>query len=106
MTKKTTEAAILAHAKRTSKSLGLAVMRITLRQGAEVGWPDLIILGPNWGTLFMETKAPGKDATPIQRERARVICQYGHAYSKPDSKEAVEKALVSFAEYCLARGDK
>lgn len=104
--KRVTEATILAHAKRLSKQLGLATLRVTLRQGAEVGWPDLIVLGPNRGALFMETKAPGRDATPIQKERARVICQYGHAYCKPDSKGAVEKALVSFAEYCLALGEK
>lgn len=104
--KRVTEAAILAYAKKLSKALGLQPVRITLRQGAEVGWPDLIVLGPNRGALFMETKAPGKDASPIQRERARVICQYGHAYAKPDSKEAVEKALTGFAEYCIALGEK
>ena len=104
--KRVTEAAILAYAKKLSKALGLQPVRITLRQGAEVGWPDLIVLGPNRGALFMETKAPGKDSSPIQRERARVICQYGHAYAKPDSKEAVEKALTGFAEYCIALGEK
>lgn len=104
--KRVTEAAILAYAKKLSKALGLQPVRITLRQGAEVGWPDLIVLGPNKGALFMETKTLGKDASPIQRERARVICQYGHAYAKPDSKEAVEKALTGFAEYCIALGEK
>lgn len=102
--KRVTEAAILAHAKSLSKRLGLRFIRLSMRQGVEVGWPDVLVLGPNRGALFLETKAPGKPLRPIQKERARTICQYGHAYAKPDTFEAVDKALVGFAEYCIALG--
>lgn len=104
--KPVSESTILNYAKTLAKRLGLQPIRQTFRQGAEVGWPDLIVLGPNRGALFMETKAPKKKATPIQQERARVICSYGHAYCKPDSIEAVDKALMGFAQYCIALGEK
>lgn len=105
MTKKTTEAAILNYTKRLSKQLGLRFIRLSLRQGVEVGWPDVLVLGPNRGAMFLETKAPGKPLKPIQQERARTICMYGHAYAKPDSFEEVEKALKGFAEFCIALGE-
>lgn len=100
-----TEATILAHAKKVSKSLGLRFIRLSLRQGVEVGWPDVLILGPNRGAMFMETKRPKGELRPIQRERAKTICSYGHAYCAPDTKDAVDKALIGFAEYCLSFGE-
>jgi hypothetical protein len=97
----TPEAKILAHAKRCAKAHGLRFVRLSLRQGVEVGWPDVMILGPNRRVLFMETKAPGEPLRPIQAERKREIEFYGHDYCKPDSKAAVDKAVADFAMLCV-----
>jgi len=105
MTKPVSEAMILAFTKRLCKRLGLVSIRMTLRQGVEVGWPDVLVLGPAAGTLFIETKAPGKRLRPIQRERRRVIQALGHSYAKPDTCEAVAAALVAFRAKCDGEDD-
>lgn len=91
------EANILAYAKRRARALGFRPLRMTLRQGVEVGWPDLMILGPRRWVLFMETKAPGKPAAPIQLHRRDEIEALGHLWCKPDTRAAVDAALAHFA---------
>lgn len=104
------EAAILAHAKRQSKRLGLRFIRLSMRQGVEVGWPDVLILGPVGASIgdgkqvWFETKAPGKPLKPIQMVRRSEIESRGGLYDKPDTIEAVDAALHGFVKYCLAHG--
>ena len=101
-----TEATILKRLKTSAKARGLRVLRMSLRQGVEVGWPDTLILGPAADvllpTLFIETKAPGKPLKPIQEERRREIETRGGLYAKADSIEDVEAALETFAQFCKA----
>ena len=101
----TKEARVLARAKAQAKAHGLRAIRMAMQRGVEGGWPDLVILGPNRGVLFMETKRRGKPLTPLQEERRREIVEdYGHLYSKPDTNEAVDHAIKGFAEFCNRRG--
>lgn len=101
----TSEATILAHAKKTARAFGLRPVRLAFMRGVESGWPDLMILGPFGCVLFMETKRLGKPLTPVQAARRREIVEvYGHAYAKPDGREAVDRVLESFAEYCARKG--
>lgn len=101
----TSEATILKFAKESAKILKLRPLRVSMRQGVEAGWPDLFVFGPNRYILGVETKRPGATASPIQLERAREMSMFGHAWCKPDSKEAVAHALVNFARHCVGIGD-
>ena len=99
----TKEARVLARAKSQAKAHGLCAIRFAAQRGVEGGWPDLIILGPNKGVMFMETKRRGKPLTPLQEYRRTVIEGFGHLYSKPDTTEAVDYAIKGFAEFCNRR---
>lgn len=98
--KKETEKQILKHVKPFAKTLGLYALRISMRQGVEVGWPDTFVFGPN-NVLGIETKSPKKKATPMQLERARTMVAYGQCWSKCDSKADVEFTLTNFARLCV-----
>lgn len=94
------ESRILRAAKRAAKREGLLTVRLHFGPGAEVGWPDLQIIGPRRQILWMETKAPGGKVRPIQGERHRVLASYDHEVVVPFSvKEAVD-AISDFAEAC------
>jgi len=95
----TPEGRVVARLKKTCKELGLPFVRMSLRPGVAVGWPDFIILGPGGRTLWVETKAPGKDAKPIQKERARIITSMGCAWAKPDTPQKAEECVVSFSRW-------
>jgi len=96
----TTEREILKHARDYAKELGLYPLRVSQRPGVEVGWPDLFIFGPGH-VLGLETKRPGKGATPIQKERGKTMVAYGQAWSKADSKHDAEFTLMNFARFCV-----
>jgi hypothetical protein len=100
MMKKETEKQILAHVKKYAKELGLRPLRIAMRQGVETGWPDNLVFGPG-KLLGLETKSPGKKATPMQLERAKTMIAYGHYWAKCDSKLDVEFTLTNFAKVCI-----
>jgi hypothetical protein len=101
--KKETEKQILAHVKKFSKELGLYALRVSMRPGVEAGWPDNLIFGPGH-VLGLETKSPGKKATPLQLERAKTMVAYGQYWAKCDSKHDVEFTLTNFAKACV--GDR
>ncbi len=82
------------------KKLGLRALRVSMRPGVEVGWPDWLIFGPNH-VLGLETKRPGKDATPIQKERGKTMVAYGQSWSKIDSVDDLRFSLLNFAKYCV-----
>ena len=102
----TKEATILAYAKRLSKQLDFEYIRLAFLPGTAAGWPDVMVLGNDRAVLWVETKALGKPLEPLQVHRRDTLLARGHHYCKPDSKEAVEKALTGFAEYCIALGNK
>lgn len=96
-----TESQVIKHAKKTSKELGLRFLRVSMRPGVEVGWPDSFIFGPNRHLLGLETKRPGQDATPMQKERGKTMVMFGFAWAKCDSKADVEFTLINFAKHCV-----
>lgn len=103
----TPEAKVLARAKKQAKASGLKPIRCAFMPGVESGWPDLLILGPFRCILFMETKSAGKPLTKLQdHRRHEIVNLYGHAYSKPDTKEQVDEAIAAFVEHCVEQGRK
>lgn len=82
-----------------AKKLGLRALRISMRPGVEVGWPDTFVFGPG-RVLGLETKRPGKEATPMQKERGKTMVAYGQAWAKCDSVEDVKFTLYNFARHC------
>ena len=102
----TPEARILKRLKASAKARGLRVLRMSLRQGVEVGWPDTLVLGPDSNVLlpvmFIETKAPGKPLKAIQTFRQQEVEARGALYVKADSIEDVEAALEMFSTFCNA----
>lgn len=96
----TPEGRIIAHAKKECRRLGLRFVRLSLQPGVEVGWPDVIVLGPERGdgrVMFMETKAPGKQMRPIQKERARELVSRNVWFCKADTRVGVTARLEEFA---------
>jgi hypothetical protein len=96
----TPEGRILAAVKRQSKALGLRMIRMAFLPGVEGGWPDVLILGPNRGALFIETKAPGQPLRRLQEHRAKEITAMGHQFCKVDNVRQVYDVLAAFAEGC------
>jgi len=99
----TPEGRVLAQTKRSARDIGLRFIRLSMSRGVEVGWPDVIILGPCGGVLWVETKAPGKPLRPIQNRRRDEIEIRGGEYVKVDSVEMVEETLQAFLSRCLMR---
>lgn len=97
----TPEGKIANRVKVKAKEFGLKAIRNHKGKGAEVGWPDYFVLGPNRNMLGVETKAHGKEASRIQIERAREMMAYGFAWCKPDSIEDVDFVMQNFAMYCI-----
>lgn len=87
--------------KKVAKEYGLTAIRISMRPGVEVGWPDYLVLGPNSNMLGVETKATGKPASKIQAERARTMLGYGFCWCKPDSILGVDFVIHNFARHCI-----
>ncbi len=97
----TTEATIVKHIKPTCKAFGLRPIRISMRPGVEVGWPDHFIMGANGKWPGMESKRPGEKPKPIQLERGKEMQAYGNMWCKVDSKEDVEYFLEQFARFSI-----
>lgn len=97
----TPEGKVAKRVKTVSKMLGLRAKRNHAGPGAEAGWPDYFVFGPNKNLLGVETKSLGKDATPLQKERGREMCAYGFGWCKPDKVEDVDFTLFNFALYCI-----
>jgi hypothetical protein len=58
-----------------------------------VGVPDRIVILPGGKIIFVETKAPGKKPTPLQRKRIAELIGLGCDAFVIDSKEGVEGLL-------------
>ena len=97
------EREILKFTKVCAKTLGLYCLRVSMRPGVEVGWPDILVFGPGQ-VLGMETKRPGKSATKMQVFRGETLRAYGFMWVKCDSKADVKFTLTNFARHCA--GDR
>jgi hypothetical protein len=71
-----------------------------------VGWPDFIIFGPGGRSLWVETKAPGKEPTKMQLHRRDMLAQFGHLWAKPDTTERADEVVYNFAKFCIAKEGK
>jgi hypothetical protein len=99
----TPEGRIVQRVKRVAREQGLRLVRLSLRPGVEVGWPDILIMGHSRGLLWVECKAPGKPLRLIQQRRRDEVMRYGHEYAKIDSLEDASAVLLAFARRCEGR---
>lgn len=97
----TPEGKVVAAAKKAAKDCGVVFIRLSFGRGVATGWPDIEILGPGGRSLWMECKRRGKDATPMQLERKRILEAYGHMWVKPDTPEQAREHVIAFARWCL-----
>lgn len=102
----TPEAKVVNALKKACEECGLGYVRMSLRPGVAVGWPDFIVFGPGGRTLWVETKAPNKAATRMQLHRRDTLAQFGHLWAKPDTVERAEEVIVNFAKFCIAKEGK
>lgn len=98
----TPEGKVVDAAKRAAKDCGVVFIRMSFRPGVATGWPDVLILGPGGFTLWMECKRRGKQPTPMQIERKKILEAYGHMWVKPDTPEQARNDVIAFAKWCLA----
>jgi len=52
------------------------------------GWPDRLVLGPGGIPVFVELKAPGGKASPLQLERQAVLNRFGFFAATFDDPDA------------------
>lgn len=103
----TPEGKIVKEVKKVCADLGLRFIRNHRGPGAEVGWPDIIVLGQVGGHVaWIETKRPGEPLRPIQEERKREIESRGGWYLKIDELETTHAMLDSFRCYCAVEDEK
>lgn len=101
----TPEGKVVNALKKAVDELGLGYVRMSLRPGVAVGWPDFIVFGPGGKTLWVETKAPGKEPTKMQLHRRDTLAVFGHLWAKPDNEDAAAMCIEHFARRCvLAEG--
>lgn len=104
----TSEAKVLAAAKRHAHGLGLMWLRLSFLPGVSVGWPDLLVLCRGGYVLFMECKAAGKKPTPMQSFVMGKLNELGFATVVCDSPDAarrsIDRAVDTAAVYAAGRG--
>lgn len=99
----TPEGKIVNALKKACEECGLGYVRMSLRPGVAVGWPDFIVFGPGGRSLWVETKAPKKKPTKMQLYRRDTLAQFGHLWSKPDTEERATEVIENFARFCIAK---
>ena len=62
------------------------------------GVPDRIVMLPGARIIFVELKAPGKDATPIQKLQHKRIRDLGFQVFVIDSKQGVDELIKQYEE--------
>ena len=95
------EANISNRLKQRCKEFGLRPLRISMRPGVEVGWPDFFVFGPNGNLLGCEMKRPGKQPTKVQLERGKTMVAYGFAWCKLDTYADVDFTIENFARHSI-----
>jgi hypothetical protein len=73
-----------------------AILAIKFTPMGEVGWPDRVFMAGG-RSVFIEFKAPGKVARPLQAERIRVLVNNGFiAEVHDDTTSAIESLKRAF----------
>lgn len=88
------EKTVLSAAVKHAKSLGCLTLRLSFRPGVSAGWPDLLVLGRGARVLFMECKATGKKASPLQLHVMGKLDELGFATCICDSQDAARGAIA------------
>lgn len=78
--------------------LGFQTIKLTTlgARGAS-GWPDRLVLVPGGGAMFVELKAPGKEATDLQKARHEVLRKLGFVVQVHDDAKKAVHAVMLFA---------
>ncbi len=88
------EAYIQAEAIKVAKKLGAIHIRMVFRPGLRRGWPDVLFIFPGGKNCWIEFKATGKEATPLQDRRITELKEKKQLVFVCDS---IDKARVAFA---------
>jgi len=76
-----------------AKQHGLKSIRLYFGPGVASGWPDDLFLIPGGCPVFIEFKAPGKEATPTQAKKIKLLRELDYIVEVCDSKEAAIAVL-------------
>lgn len=78
-------------------SRGVPSIRLCLRPGVAVGWPDALFLVPGGRPLFVEFKSSGGRPTAWQLRKLEMLRSLGYraalAHSFEEAKDLLDKAL-------------
>lgn len=66
----------------------------TIKLGNFSGIPDRLVLLPEGRVYFIELKAPGKKARPLQLKRCRELKRLGFKAMVIDRKEDIDKWII------------
>jgi len=86
------EAAVEKHLRDKVKTLGGKAYKFVSPGNA--GVPDRLVLLPSGKVAFVELKAPGKESTPLQKNRQREIKALGFEVHVIDSKQGVDDFIA------------
>lgn len=65
------------------------------------GVPDRLVCLPGRTAIFVETKAPGKKPTPLQKNQQHFLRSLGFAvYGRVDTKEKVDRLIRALKSPC------
>lgn len=82
---------------RWAKKHGIVSIRMYFGPGVQQGWPDDLFLIPGGRPLFIEFKAPGKEATPKQAKKIKILKDLLYDVCVCDTKDkaiaAISRAL-------------
>lgn len=103
--------AIIHHSKNEINKRGTAIARELAkakRQGVVTGFPDLIVLPySHVGAVFFEVKAPGRNATEIQKETHEKLRKLGYRVavvrSIDDARDRLQEWGIGFREVVHVR---
>jgi hypothetical protein len=77
-----------------AKSLGAKHKRMHFGHGAAAGWPDDLFLFMGGRSAWIEFKAPGKKATPLQAHVHEGMREYGQHVFVCDSIDSAREAFA------------
>ncbi len=91
---KPTEAQVRDPVIRWAKKMGIYSIRMYFGPGVSRGWPDDLFLIPGGKPLFIEFKAAGKKATPLQLRKIAVLEGLGYNVCVCDNSDEATRALT------------
>lgn len=93
-----TENDVRQAAVREAKRLGVPHDRKVKRPGCKAGYPDDEFYIPGGRPLLIEFKRPGREATPLQRERIKELRSLGYRVLVIDDPDAARSAILAAVE--------